>query len=280
MKIGITERGDAALDQSWRKKLDKLDGIILITKAPHLLGEIPPKSIVHCTITGCGGTDLEPNVAPPVVTLEAYHDLVNKYGGQRIVLRIDPIIPIEPYLSDAFIVRKEARGRVRLSFMDTYPHVRKRFESAGINIPWEGLHAPYELRKEIFDKMQPCNDGETLDDVTTITVKPDGTFEFPQELAELLSGIPKKEIDRYCTYCNCADLVTLEVCAEPGLVSSGCVSQKDLDAAGIEGELKEKKWSQRKLCNCIAEKIELLTNSHRCPHTCLYCYWKDEDENE
>ena len=30
--IGITERGDAAIDYSWIRKLDSVDGAILITK--------------------------------------------------------------------------------------------------------------------------------------------------------------------------------------------------------------------------------------------------------
>lgn len=32
MKIGITERGDAGLDYTWVTKLNKMDGVILITK--------------------------------------------------------------------------------------------------------------------------------------------------------------------------------------------------------------------------------------------------------
>lgn len=32
MKIGVTERGDPSIDFTWTKKLDKMDGCILITK--------------------------------------------------------------------------------------------------------------------------------------------------------------------------------------------------------------------------------------------------------
>lgn len=32
MKIGVTERGDPSIDFTWTKKLDKMDGAILITK--------------------------------------------------------------------------------------------------------------------------------------------------------------------------------------------------------------------------------------------------------
>lgn len=39
MKIGITERGDPSIDFTWTKKLDKVDGAILITK--NLTGQLP-----------------------------------------------------------------------------------------------------------------------------------------------------------------------------------------------------------------------------------------------
>ena len=43
LKIGITERGDGGLDQSWRKSLADhvVDGAIIITKAPQLIQELP-----------------------------------------------------------------------------------------------------------------------------------------------------------------------------------------------------------------------------------------------
>ena len=65
--IGITEAGDAGLDLSWEPKMDRVDGAILVTK------QITPsfrdaalrnkgKVIIHATMTGLGGTAIEPNV--------------------------------------------------------------------------------------------------------------------------------------------------------------------------------------------------------------------------
>ena len=68
-EIGITERGDAALDTSWFQwVVEEKQPAILITKDPSKLNRIlndldfAPNIIVHATITGFGGTILEPIV--------------------------------------------------------------------------------------------------------------------------------------------------------------------------------------------------------------------------
>ena len=64
-KIGITERGDAAYDTRWRKWLFDGNPAVLITKCPTKLidhlADIPnPNIIIHCNITGYGGSVIEP----------------------------------------------------------------------------------------------------------------------------------------------------------------------------------------------------------------------------
>lgn len=233
VKIGVTERGDAGLNFVWLEALRRgvVDGVIAITKAPqNLLGHtLPEQVIVHCTITGHGGSDLEPGVKPPEVTLDAYRELVARYGGERVVLRIDPILACDAaFVAKAKAVCEEARGRVRISFMDFYPHVRQRFADADIAYDQPGFHAPQSLRRKLWDRFDAL--------------------------------VPAGEV--------------LEVCAEPGLACTGCVSERDVKAmglAGLSGEVGE----QRKHCCCAAEKKELFASRHRCDHGCLYCYWKD-----
>jgi hypothetical protein len=58
--IGITERGDAALDMGWKSWVSSGRPAILITKNPRLLMDklldVESRNIiVHCTITGWGG---------------------------------------------------------------------------------------------------------------------------------------------------------------------------------------------------------------------------------
>lgn len=230
VKIGITERGDAGLDLSWLDKLNagKVDAVIAITKNPEKLVDLklPKNVIIHCTITGLGGTYWEPNVPIPANTLEAYDKLIEKYGGDRVVLRIDPIIPFRLWLEYHNRVIKNRRGRVRISFIDMYDHVRQRFHNeTGSDFNWwRGVHCPLQDRLNILNEMKKTGD--------------------------------------------------IEVCGEPGISCTGCVSAKDMEVFGIEssGNLKR----QREYCPCLAEKFELLNNRHPCANKCLYCYWKND----
>jgi DNA repair photolyase len=235
MKIGVTERGDAGLDFSWKS----FDGPkILITKSPQNLCNLPDEDlkdcIVHCTITGLGETVYEPNVAGLDVTLPAYQRLVCRLGSDRVVLRIDPIILGVDNEENIIKILSSSLGRVRVSFLDMYDHVRTRFNKENISIPkeHETFHADLRLRQLYLQLMQ-------------------GT----------LRGI------------NSAYQREIEVCGEPDMLCSGCVSARDLEALNLSCSSKGKSC-QRKECHCIAEKYELLNNKQRCPHKCIYCYWK------
>lgn len=165
MKIGITERGDAAFNLKWKKWIFSKKPAILITKQPgellgHLLDFTDPNIIIHCNITGNGGTDMEPNVPDYKDSLESYYYLVEKYGKDRVVLRIDPIIPIEPYLKNSFDVLNTAKAelgenitRVRISFMDNYNHVKERMSNCGMKPFDYKFHAPIKDRIKIWKQM-------------------------------------------------------------------------------------------------------------------------------
>ena len=159
IKIGITERGDSGLDFSWYKKRKNYDGLILITKK--LSDEFIEKAmntncIVHTTITGLGGSIYEPNVPDPDEGLYYFNILCDTIGSKRVVLRIDPIIPTKDCIEKALCVYNELhtkviyKTRVRVSFLDNYPHVKQRFINAGLEPLPYNFHAPLELRKEIL----------------------------------------------------------------------------------------------------------------------------------
>ena len=65
---------------------------------------------------------------------------------------------------------------------------------------------------------------------------------------------------------------SLEVCGEPGLTCTGCISQRDLNALGLTPTTTEK-GKQRPTCACLAMKKELLSNKGQCKFGCLFCYW-------
>lgn len=222
--IGITERGDAALDLSWIPWVKSGKPAILITKDPaKLLPHVTPQDnvIIHCTITGLGASLIEPNVPTWDSAIIAYHKLVKDFGPDRIVLRIDPIlIPIK---SVAIKVWQQKMGRVRISFLDGYQHVRTRWAKHPIldnNLLPKDFHYPLAERIACWNEMnQP------------------------------------------------------EVCGEPGMKCTGCVSAKDLEVLGVRQVTGL--GHQRPACACLSLKHELLTSRQRCPHGCLYCYWKD-----
>lgn len=251
--IGITERGDAALDDSWVKWVyDKNLPAILITKNAPLLEKNHPdifskNIIIHATCTGLGGSFIEPNVP--------YYDEIlnwieNKTEAQkeRIVLRIDPICPplfissnIVQYdgmhyfqtLCKIFNFAEENKLRTRISFLDLYKHIIPRFDS----------------RKDIQDQLM-------------------------QKYGEDIH-LPLSDRQSFASFINKTwPGIDLEICGEPGMPCTGCVSILDLKIFGIKPGIPNYAH-QRVGCLCLANKKELLSNKHQCKHGCLYCYWRN-----
>lgn len=241
-EIGITERGDAALNTKWVKYLDMppWHAAILITKDPvKLLSFIKEKCtidqqkriIIHATITGYGGTPIESGV--PNSFSEEYKSklvsLLNEVNIAKKVLRVDPVLPTDKgtfVACDVIKMYQDYFDEIRISFIDNYYHIKAR----GIELPWDSLHAPLEIRQESYN-----------------------------------------EIFKYCSK-------PLKICGEPGFPCSGCVSEDDLKAVHLFNPADTiEVGNQRKFCSCLAGKTELLDNKHPCAHNCLYCYWKDEN---
>lgn len=243
--IGITERGDAALDFEWVPWVEGGRPAILITKDPRKLAarigalKNRPNIIVHATITGHGDSVLEPNVPSPEKAIHGLESLNSALGAHyrnprhRIVLRVDPIIPTQKGIETALSVIRSTgpalySGRIRVSFLDIYWHVRCRFEDAGLEVPFPSTHAPAHVRRAAW---------------------------------MALRGVAPR----------------LEICGEPGfpLECSGCISGIDKAIMIPDDKTISMVGNQRTACECLAEKQELLKNRKRCPHGCLYCYWKD-----
>ena len=245
MKIGITECGDPSLDFSWVNKVDTVDGIILITKnltdiVIEKASQNLNKFIFHVTCTGFGGSVLEPNIPNYNIQLEQAQKLI-KLGVDlnKIVIRVDPIIPTEKGLRTARTVIKTAINmgfiRFRVSLLDAYPHVRARFIENGIPTPYGDYFSPNIKMIENANKM----------------------------FAELKVLYPE---------------IVIESCAEKDLIETeilGCVSKKDFELLGLNTDLVDSVGYQRKNCLCCSAKTELLEKKQRCPYNCLYCYWKN-----
>lgn len=256
-KIGITERGDAGIDMPWIDKIqnDDLAFSILITKNLNhnfcdklmQMTDAGKKLILHATITGWGGTNIEPNVPNVYESLSALHSLLAKgFPENRLVLRIDPIIPSEEGILNALSVLNKASVylhdyfsdiRIRCSVLDMYPHVRARYAACNIPCPMPAFSATDHQFYDIAMALEKWGNEHEK---------------------------------------------TFETCAEPKLSeysqlfkNVGCISEKDFAAVGLQPENNVPSGMQRGNCLCLTGKTELLTQKHRCPHQCVYCYWKD-----
>lgn len=249
MKIGITERGDAGLDFSWKDKLNHVDGAILITKnitdrffhqvlTAHENGH---KIIIHAGCTGWGSSIIEPCVPPYTWQLNQLKKLTDMgFPINRCVLRIDPIFPTEKglkrvceVLDYAFNIGLLPQIRVRISVLDEYKHVKSRFKQLGYD--------------PIYGK----------------------SFYAPKHMMEAV----KTTLSKYD--------IQFHTCAEPYLnddtglfVHSGCISNIDLRIMGLPEIQTETNPQNRNGCLCLSCKTELLEHKSQCPHRCAYCYWQ------
>lgn len=240
--IGITESSEVSFNLDVFDRL--YDGNIIITKRLtnkliDKLVEHKDKIILHFTVTGWGGSVLEPFVPTLESSRKKFGILIEKgFPIEQCVLRIDPCIPTEDGLETMIKVVETFSDtgikRVRFSVLDMYDHVKKRFNESGVTMPYDTFHAPLEDRKRMYDVL--CDLGE------------------------------KYGFD-------------VEVCAEPGIESVSCLSQKDIDILGLTDKIKLiGNKGQRSNCGCPQNKQELIKSddkAKRCLNKCLYCFWRD-----
>lgn len=237
--FGITETGDPAFNLGLFENL--CEGNIIISKrlTDKLIDKLiqyKEKCIFHFTVTGLGGSKVEPFVPTVEESFNKFKKLIDSgFPIRQVVLRIDPIIPTDRGWKNAEHVLDIFRGsgitRVRFSVLDMYKHVKERFSEAGLPIPYNTFHAPLDKRLEIRDKLIEIG-------------KQDG-FE-------------------------------VEACGEPGIESISCLSQKDVDILGLTDKIiLEGNKEQRTNCHCPSNKHQLIkAKPERCNNGCLYCYWK------
>lgn len=245
--IGVTETADPGIHWKSIKKLRTSN--ILITK--HLedpefrswLIANKSKIILHHTVTGWGGSSIEPGVLDPIEAIRNHLKLIDEgFPANQIVLRIDPIIPtelgfhkFEQLLNLAVMI--PGGCRVRISVMDCYLHTRRRLESKGIVLD---MYHGFQADKWVFEKVD-----------------------------SIIADYKSKHPDFY-----------FESCAEALLKECnhiGCVSKIDLYTLGLPNWC-EGRSHQRKTCLCPDNKIQLLGGYNsglpKCKSHCAYCYLK------
>lgn len=241
--IGVTESGEIAYNLDAFRRLRRGNIIISKTLTDALIEKLikyKEKIILHLTVTGFGGTRIEPLVPSLEQTYKKFLQLIEQgFPIKQVVLRVDPIVPSQRGIDTAISVLKRFEGlgisRVRISFLDNYSHVRERFKAENIDVLYNGkFHAPLYLRTKYLEKITDAAKGLGFDNI--------------------------------------------EICGEPQMESIPCLSQRDIDILGLSDEIKLiGSAEQRGACKCPSNKYEILkVKPHRCENSCLYCYWRDE----
>ena len=241
-RVGITEAGDPAFNLNVFDHLYQANIIITKNLTDALIDKLiqhKSKCILHLTCTGYGGTTLEPKVPNKERTHEQLLKLLDKgFPVKQIVLRIDPCIPT-------------------MNGKKTAYEVAKLFSELGITRLRFSILDMYNHVKERFDKA-----GVTMPYVSF----------HASDYSRNLFYVSMKAVAKQYGY-------ELEACGEPGIESKSCLSAKDIEILGLNDKIKlVSSAGQRRTCGCPANKSELIRQGipTRCPHECLYCFWKDE----
>lgn len=245
MKIGITERGDAGINLAWVSKLQFVDGAVLISKnfteqfAQNVLTSTKPL-ILHCTCTGYGYSELEPNVPDYKTQLNSLKNIIDRgFPAERCVLRIDPIFPSEKGLKrvrevlDYFISLNTGVTRIRVSIVDEYRHVKERYRQHG----WTPLYG------NCF--------GPSASQINAVA-------SLLQQYQFIFETCAEETLCQYSNKC----------------IVQGCISNEDLRIMGLPEVSMSENPQGRKGCHCLSCKTELLTERKPCPNRCVYCFWK------
>lgn len=227
---------------SGRYPSERVHTVVVWTKFPqtvldrmHRVLKAYSQVYVHLTITGLGGTPVEPRVPPPEQTLAQIPALIDFLGDpRRLRVRPDPLLifrrgreTFSNIETAAEIIREAAALGVQTfstSFVELYPKVKRRLEQQG----W--IAAPFSAAKR-------------------------------QQIWNQLAGV--------------AALygATLYACCTPEGPLSRCIDGHLLTTLHPLGEpcRLDKAQGQRARCGCT-HSVDLGWYSMGCPSGCLYCY--------
>ena len=273
-KIATTETYDPSLCiNAWIGSVQHYDFVLYITKvlnpkvieiltdsSSHLAYMNKP-STVHLTVTGWGGTFMEPNVDYPEVMKDKVVQLINAgFPIERLVWRVDPIVPtkegIERFKKSVDLGLSAGIHTFRSSVLQCYKHVYERLKETPI--------------KEEIDNLYKGNfwpDKELM-------------FSVYADIRDFSQGICVQHPD--VSFESCA---TSQLCSIAKFKNFACMSEADLVSNKIDINVASgmRKGLQRSGCDCLM-KHQLIPGGFskgRCPNKCLYCYIKDKtDERE
>ncbi len=222
---------------------EKVHTVVCITKFPDCIYNEPYARVLqkydhvfaHVTITGLGGTPLEPNVPGWRIAIGKLPGLVEFLGSpDRIRLRVDPLVAVKKngmVISNIPVAEQIMEQALKTgirsfttSFMEEYPRVKRRLTRQGYEI----ITLDYEQRTRVIKHLA--------------------------QVVQKNGGV-------------------LYTCAVPGFAGSKCIDGKLLQELHPHKEpcSREKASGQRELCGCT-KSVDIGWYSMRCRSGCLYCY--------
>lgn len=222
--------------------LDKGEPVVIYTK-----GRVPERILgydnlaISITITGWGGTWLEPGVPVPTEMIRHLNEIIEKFKGtQRLRLRIDPVVPT-------------FEGIARASTVSMYVKEPINIVTSIIQI--------YKGQEEVARRL-----GIKMD---LYTVK-SGRALFPR----------KEVAERWLTalYKSNASLIgRVQFCGMPynipGAIHTGCIDKSLLESIGVKDF--KPAIGNRPSCKCVIKKRQIVQG--KCKHGCTYCYAHKEN---
>ena len=231
----------------WRYVIDEIkkgEPIVLYTKAPVPLEVLLLKETnfaIAFTISGWGGTWLEPNV-PTAETMIKHFNGSAQMLGNRTFLRIDPIIPTELGFMKALNVAVQIQRPVKIitSILQLYSGHDRIAKKLGIDISKYSVQSG----RAKFVNQKIAQDWIDLLNLTTHW----------SEGRVQMCGMPY---------------------SIKGSIHTGCIDEDLLKNIGVTDYDKINAGKQRPGCKCVIAKRQLMMGS--CQHKCVYCYAHKEN---
>jgi len=234
---------------------EKVHTIVLWTKTPQLIFKEPVRRVlkqynlfVLCTVTGMGGTFLEPNIPKPIEVATHLRGIIDEFLGgdpQKINVRFDPILNLlidgkkftnlDQFLEVIKLVAPAGIKTFRVSWATYYPKVKERLDIRGIGL---------------------------------------ADFDLEEQAIYLVRNAEEHGVElRGC----CVDPKLEEI----GIKNVGCIDGEELQRLHPNREPcpEEKASGQRELCRCT-RSIDIGWYSMICPNGCIYCYANPAETDE
>ena len=241
---------------------DRVHSLVLFTKFPETILAEPLRSalarydqvLAHVTITGLGGTLVEPRVPPPEEALAALPRLIDFVGSpERVRLRIDPLVELVPLVAG-----------------QRDPGAEQGTEPEALLEPVSNIAALAAIAAA----------GQDLG-LTSVTTSPLQLY--PKVRRRLAAAgyraaeppVYERALDRAADIAGQLG-IALHFCAVPGRPrpAEACVDGPALSALHPRGLVArgDKPPGQRELCACTHAVDVGWYASHPCLSGCLYCY--------